>query len=173
MNMILICEIKEEDAPIISAAFTNQGWNKPVSQYVQYWQESQSGKRHVLVAEYGGEFAGYLTVVWQTNYPPFREASIPEIKDFNVLKKFQRRGIGTALMDEAEKHISQRSERVGIGVGLTPDYGNAQILYIKRGYIPDGKGAYYQDKWVNDGDQVTIDHDLTFYLTKELRNTKD
>ena len=32
---------------------------------------------------------------------------------------------------------------VGIGVGLYPDYGSAQRLYIKRGYLPDGHGATY------------------------------
>ena len=38
---------------------------------------------------------------------------------------------------------AQRSDHAGIGFGLYADYGAAQRLYIKRGYIPDGRGAHY------------------------------
>ncbi|MEZ4847287.1 MAG: GNAT family N-acetyltransferase [Bacteroidia bacterium] len=64
---------------------------------------SEEGSRDIIIAELNGEFAGYLTIKWESNYIPFKEKAIPEIVDFNVLKKFQRKGIGTALMDEAEQ----------------------------------------------------------------------
>lgn len=121
---------------MISAAFTRQGWNKPVSQYERYCRLQNEGTRDVLLAEWDGDFAGYLTIQWISHYQPFREASIPEIVDFNVLKKYQRRGIGSALLDEAEMRIKRVSVRAGIGVGMTRDYGPAQILYVKRGYVP-------------------------------------
>ena len=41
----------------------------------------------------------------------FREAGISEVVDFKVLKNFQRQGIGTALMIEAELYIARVSER--------------------------------------------------------------
>ncbi len=125
------------------------------------------GKRVILVAEYDGQFAGYITIVWESDYPPFREVSIPEIMDFNVLIKYQRRGIGTRLIDEAEKQIVVHSPIAGIGVALTPDYGAAQILYVKRGYIPDGRGVFQHGRYLKATDQVIVDN-LVLYLSKNV-----
>jgi GNAT superfamily N-acetyltransferase len=166
--MIAIRELIEADCNLISAAFSQQGWNKPVAQYQKYWWESLLGRRTVLVAEYDQDFAGYVTIVWESDYPPFREAQIPEIVDFNVLINYQRHGVGTALMDEAERRIAQRSNKVGIGVGLMTDYGNAQILYAKRGYLPDGRGIFGHGRWLAYGEQITIDDDVALYLTKSF-----
>ena len=156
------------DALPIAEAFAQQGWQKPSSQYERYFAEQQAESREVLIAEKVGAFAGYLTIVWEPNYPPFREANIPEIVDFNVLEKFQRQKIGTRLVDAAEAKVAERSSIVGIGFGLMHDYGKAQILYAKRGYVPDGRGIFAHDRWLNDGDQITIDHDVALYLTKTL-----
>jgi ribosomal protein S18 acetylase RimI-like enzyme len=165
---LIIREMVEEDCMTISRAFTKQGWNKPVSQYLAYFQESQAGKRLVLLAEYEGQFAGYITIVWESPYPPFKEAGIPDIMDYNVLIRFQRKHIGTALMDEAEKHISQKSTVAGLGVGLMADYGPAQILYVRRGYVPDGRGLSRNEKFLNYGDQTVVDDDLVICLTRQL-----
>lgn len=166
---IIIREMLESDCVIISHAFVEQGWNKPESKYRKYFQESIEGKRVVLLGKCDGEFAGYLTIVWDSDHPAFKTVRIPEIVDFNVLKKFRCRGIGTALMAEAEKRISERSAVSGIGVGLTADYGAAQILYVKRGYVPDGRGIFQNGKPLQYGDQAKINDDLTLYLTKVLR----
>ena len=115
-----------------------------------------------------GEFAGYVTVVWESDYPPFRDAGIPEIVDFNVLIKFQRQGVGTVLLDGAERCIAERSRVAGIGVGLTADYGAAQVLYVKRGYIPDGRGLAQAGRAIRHGEQVTVDDDLAVYFMKRL-----
>jgi GNAT superfamily N-acetyltransferase len=170
-HLISIRELKAEDCLVMANAFTAQGWNKPASKFEQYLAEQKIGQRLALIAEFEGAFAGYLTVVWESDYPPFREASIPEIVDFNVLLKYRRRGIGTVLMDSAEKSISGRSDIAGIGVGLMSDYGNAQILYVKREYIPDGRGIYANGRWLEYGDQLTVDDDVTLYLTKTVGKT--
>ncbi len=169
MSNIQIREMTEADPSVLSKAFNDQGWNKPASQYTCTLQESQEGRRVNLVAEHKGEFAGYVTIVWESNYPPFLAASIPEIVDFNVLMKFRRLGIGTKLMDEAERLISLRSPVAGLGVCLHADYGAAQVLYARRGYVPDGRGVFYRGRHPVYGEQVKIDDDLTLYLTKQLR----
>ncbi len=128
---VLVRTMQAEDTAVVAAAFAAQGWHKPVEQYTRYLEESVQGQRVVLLAEHAGEFAGYVTIVWESDYPPFREAGIPEIVDFNVLIKHQRGGIGTALLDEAERRIAMRSPVAGIGVGLTADYGAAQVLYVE------------------------------------------
>lgn len=161
-------ELTREYCKIISEAFAAQGWNKLESGYLNLLKEIQLGNWTMLVAEFEGEFAGYVTVVWESEYPPFRDASIPEIVDFNVLKKFQRQGIGSALLDEAERLIGARSNVAGIGVGLYADYGAAQRLYVKRGYVPDSRGIYQGGKNLAYGDQAIVDDDLVLYFTKDL-----
>ena len=97
-----------------------------------------------------------------------RAALVPEISDFNVLPDFRRQGIGTALMDEAERVIAARSPVAGVGVGMTRDYGNAQRLYVRRGYAPDGNGLMTHERPVIHGESVVVDDDLVLYLTKRL-----
>jgi GNAT superfamily N-acetyltransferase len=167
--MIMIRELEEKDILPISAAFASIGWTKPVSQYQRYLAEQSKGVRKVFVAFETDVFAGYLTVVWKSNYTLFAAKNIPEINDFNVLPEFRRKGIGTKLMDEAERIVSERSKIVGIGVGLNAGYGSAQRLYIKRGYIPDGRGIVRRNRFPKYGEQVTVDDDLNLYFTKILR----
>ena len=165
---LLLREIRKEDCEIISESFKKQGWNKAKSQYEKYLKYQEEGSRDIIIAELEGEFVGYLTINWESNYQPFKERGIPEIVDFNVLKKYQRQGIGTRLMDEAEKRIKQNSKYAGIGFGVTKDYGAAQILYINRNYKPDGNGIVKDSKSLKYGDKVTINDDIVFCLIKEL-----
>jgi hypothetical protein len=168
MNNIIVREMVESDCAVIADAFAAQGWNKPLSQYVRYWQDTVENKRVVLIAIFNGEFAGYVTIVLESDYPSFREAGIPEISDFNVLLKYRRYHIGTALMDEAESRVAARSPIAGLGVCLHVDYGAAQVLYAIRGYVPDGQGVYWRGHHPGYGEQVTIDDDLCLYLTKKV-----
>lgn len=165
-----IRKMTEKDPIVISNAFEEQGWHKPVELYHKYVKEQGCGERISLVAELEGEFAGYVNVLWSSYYDYFRECNIPEVCDFNVLKKYQQRGIGSKLMDKAEEIIREKSRVAGIGVGLFSDYGNAQILYIKRGYIPDGKGIHNGERYVKYGDSIIVDDDIVLYLKKQLMN---
>ena len=157
------------DIPKIAEAFEELGWNKPASQYERYLMEQTLKVRDMYIACVQGQFAGYLTICWQSSYAPFREQQIPEIMDFNVLPKFRRQGIGTQLMDRAEAEIAEVSPMAGIGVGMTPDYGAAQKLYVLRGYIPDGNGLHYLGRPTQYGQTLKVDDNLALYLTKELR----
>lgn len=162
-------EMLEADCAAIADAFREEGsTTKTLAQYQGYFADSKEGRRVVLLAEHDGHFVGYLTIVWDSAYAPFREEGIPEIVDFNVLQKYRRRRIGTALMDEAEQRIAQRSPIAGIGVGLTPDYGAAQVSYVKRRYVPDGRGLMTHDRFAQYGDQVRVDDDLVLHLVKQL-----
>jgi ribosomal protein S18 acetylase RimI-like enzyme len=166
--MLTMRELSAADAPVISRAFTAQGWDKPEEQYRHYYQQTMRSERVVLVAEDEAGLAGYVTIVWISDYPPFREASIPEISDFNVFIRCRRRGIGTALLDEAERRIAQRSAVAGIGVGLPPDYGPAHILYVRRGYIPDGRGLWQAGHVLQYGDSAIVNDDLALFFTKPV-----
>jgi GNAT superfamily N-acetyltransferase len=167
--MTIIRPLDRNDIPEIAEAFLQLGWNKPASQYERYWGQQELGVRDVFVAFIEGQFAGYLTICWESSYEPFFVHSIPEIVDFNVLPKFRRRGVGTLLMDKAEREIAKVSPVAGIGVGLTSDYGAAQRLYILRGYIPDGRGLHWRDHYAQYREEIVVDDDLALYLTKELK----
>ena len=163
-----IREIIQPDCQIISEAFSKQGWTKPLSQFEQYFEYQNTGERDVLIAEWNKVFVGYLTIKWKSDYEPFQKQGVPEIVDFNVLKRFQRLGIGTSLMDEAENRIRRVSEYAGIGFGVYKDYGAAQILYINRGYKPDGNGLVKDSVPIEYGEMIAIDDSVVFYLTKKL-----
>ncbi|MFC1719196.1 GNAT family N-acetyltransferase [Candidatus Poribacteria bacterium] len=169
---LTIREMTHEDPPTIAEAYCAQDWDKPQELHEGYYREQVEGTRTVLVAELAGTFVGYLTIVWESDYPPFRDAGIPVIVDFSVLMAHQRKGFGTALMDEAERRIGERSSTVGIGVGLSEGYGAAQIMYAKRGYIPDGRGVQYDGKQLEFGDKTTVDHSLIMCFTKDLSGKK-
>jgi GNAT superfamily N-acetyltransferase len=160
---ITLRPLEAADAEVISAAFDVIGWNKPVSLYEEYLRDQMAGRRDVIVAEVEGQFVGYVTVMWET------AIGIPEIMDLNVLPDFRRRGVGTRMMDQAECRVAERSDVVAIGVGMYPDYGPAQCMYVHRGYIPDGRGLIYGDDPVSPGQIVTVDDDLILHLTKRLR----
>lgn len=106
---------------------------------------------------------------WHPTYPPFAEGGIPEIQDLNVLPEFQRQGIATRLLDEAEALVIKSRSEIGIGVGLHPGYNAAQRLYGKRGYVPDGRGITYHNRFLEEGAQIVFDDGLVLYLTKRLR----
>lgn len=160
--------LEESDPPSIAAAFTVMGWNKPETQYWRYLHEQVAGTRTCFLATFDGQFAGYVTVNWQPNYVGFTDLNIPEIQDLNVLTTYRRKGIASRLLDRAESEAARRSGVVGIGVGLHPGYNAAQQLYAKRGYIPDGRGVTYRNRFVEEGASVVVDDDLVMHFTKQL-----
>lgn len=169
MNKTTIRMMIDNDPERISEAFRIQGWDKPTEQYINYVEEQKKGKQVSLIAEVEGDFAGYVNIIWKSDYPYFQEHNIPEIHDFNVLIKYRRRGVGTLLIDKCEEIISERFEISGLGVGLFSDYGAAQSLYANRGYVPDGKGIYKNGEYLHYGQEVVVDHDLNMFFVKKLR----
>lgn len=161
-------KLKLEDCKTISEAFNLQGWHKPISLYEEYYALQESGKSDVIIAVINEVIAGYLTITWSSDYQPFRDRNIPEIVDFNVLLPFQRKGIGAALMSEAEKRICKKARYAGIRVGLFQDYGPAQIMYVKKNYVPDGAGIINGIKPVSFGEKIEINDDVVLALIKDL-----
>lgn len=165
-----IRDMIEADAAALAQAFAAQGWHKPQAQFETYLAEQRTGTRTVVVAESGGTPAGYLTICWRAEYPYRPGQTLAEIRDFHVLQRFQRRGIGTLLMDEAERRVARLHDELGIGVGLHPGYGPAQRLYVLRGYVPDGRGVEYRGRIAGAGEAVANDDTLILRLVKRLRS---
>jgi ribosomal protein S18 acetylase RimI-like enzyme len=166
---LTIRNLRIEDAEVISSAFYELGWDKPVTQYEKYFRRQESGDIVVFVAEVDSAFTGYVTVVWHSGYSSFAEKGIPEISDLNVLPAFRRRGIASALMDSAEAKIAERGSVAGIGVGMTPDYGAAQKMYVLRGYVPDGRGLTQNFDPVRYKQPIVVDGSTVLWFTKDLK----
>ncbi len=156
------------DVQVIAKALVAIGRHDRTTTLQGYLREQDAGERATFVAQENGVFAGYTTVKWISDYPPFASSHIPEIKDLNVLPVFRRQGIASRLLDAAEDRISQRSPVAGLGVGLPPDYGPAPVLYAKRGYVPDGRGVAYRDKTAAFRQPVTVDDELVLFMKKKV-----
>ena len=95
--------------------------------------------------------------------------NIPLIHQVAVAGPFRRQGVATMLMDAAEQLARDRGiATLGITVGLSGEYGPAQQLYGRRGYVPDGRGACQGQRPLRKGMLVTMDDDLIIWLTKHL-----
>lgn len=161
--------LSKKDISIIVSSFEKSGWQMKTARVLEkYLDEQRQGKRICLVAFIGDEFAGYVTLKWQSDYKNFAKDKIPEISDLNVLPGFRSKGIGCALMEKCEEYVIEKSHVVGVGVGLYPDYGSAQRLYVKCGYLPDGRGATYSYEYVTPGKDYSLDDDLVLWFTKKL-----
>lgn len=160
--------LQQDDTPLIVSAFEEIGWNKPASLFEKYLEEQEKQQRCIWVGFKDGVFLGYVTLKWVSEYASFKQQGIPEISDLNVLPQFRQQGIGSKLLDRAEVEAVKKSPVVGIGVGLFADYGDAQKLYVKRGYRPDGLGVTSHYQPISWGDRVLIDDDLVLWFRKEL-----
>ena len=162
-----IRKMQESDIKDLSRGFISQGWPSREEILTRYFKEQESGEREVLVAEVEGAVAGYITILPCAKQGPFAGMA-PELSDFNVFEPFQNQGIGNLLLEEAEKQVRLISDKVTLGVGLHSGYGPAQRLYIKRGYIPDGTGVWYQNHQPAMNAVCEDIGELVLYLSKNL-----
>jgi GNAT superfamily N-acetyltransferase len=124
-----------------------------------------------ILAYDGDEPIATVTVRWRLHYPPFREAGIPFIQNIEVRYDLRGQGYGGRVLDAVEAMIAQRASKAGICVALFDDYGPAQRLYAKQGYVPDGRGACHRFTPLQRGQTITLDHDHLIWLVKDLRKT--
>ena len=170
-DSIVIRDMIQSDAQIITDEEIAQGWHQTTEKYEMRLRHQAEGKSVSLVAEYNGAVAGYINVYPDSKWGAFGGQGYPEIVDFGVLEKYRRRGIGTRLMDIAEQVAGRYADTVYLGVGLHSGYGSAQRMYIRRGYIPDGTGVWYKGKVCLPYDTLCAnDDDLVLYLSKKLRD---
>ncbi|MBR1583979.1 MAG: GNAT family N-acetyltransferase [Clostridia bacterium] len=158
----------EDVAPIVQGEIA-QGWHASAEKYEDHLRDARAGRAVALAAVWDDHAAGYVNVHLPGTEGPFAGRGWPEIVDFGVLEAYRRRGIGSKLMDAAEAVAARHSDRVYLAVGLHNGYGSAQRMYIRRGYMPDGSGAWYNNRPCTPYDTIyTNNDDLVLYLTKRL-----
>lgn len=137
--------------------------------FEQCLELQEKGKRLLFIISEGGKGAGYGILNWVPKYSLFKKLGIPEIQDLNIIPSMRKRGLATALIDHCEELARNKGyKEMGIAFGLHANYGAAQRLYIKLGYVPDGQGATYDRKQIAFGDFKPLDDDLCLMLVKVL-----
>jgi hypothetical protein len=69
----------------------------------------------------------------------------------------------------AENLARDKNDYVSLSVGLHNGYASAQRMYVKRGYIPDGTGVWYNRNQLEPYTKCENDDDLTLYFLKSLK----
>lgn len=158
-----------EDLARIAAVEGGPAWNAAEPLWQGYLADQAAGRRAVRLAWEGARPVGYGTLVWESDYQPFRAAAVPEINNLVVAAPARGRGIGTMLIRAFEDLARAAGQAdIGLGVGLYADYGPAQRLYAGLGYRPDGNGITWREQPVVPGDSVPVDDDLVLWLIKRL-----
>lgn len=165
---LVIRAMEEADAQVFTDGELAQGWHTDVSKFLEKLKDRDEGRCVSLTAEFRGHPAGYIHVYLKVREGPFAGKGWPVIVDFGVLEKYRRMGIGTRLMDEAERIASRYADTVCLSVGLHEGYGSAQRMYVRRGYVPDGTGAWYRGESCTPYSDYPVDDDLVLHLYKKL-----
>ena len=158
-----------EDAKVYYDTYMSYGWHPQIETYENYYKEQEKSERIVFVAEYEGKVCGICTLVLHPKEGPFAGKGYPEIVDLGVFFHIHKQGIGSKLLDVAEAEAAKISDTVFLAVGCHSGYGAAQRIYVKRGYIPDGSGVWYQGKVLDQYAPCVNDDDLLLFMSKKLK----
>jgi len=167
-HAITIRTMLASDINFFACAFSQLNWGDRTAVLAEYLAQQQANHRDVLVAEYDNQPAGYVTLLPNAAHGPFANRHIPEIKDLNVLPPYRRHGIGNTLLERIEAVAKAKSNQITLAVGMYADYGAAQRLYVKRGYIPDGTGLWQGDKNLAPYEPCINSDDLNLYFIKNI-----
>lgn len=168
-DKLTIRSMVAEDAKVYYDTYMSYNWHPQMETYDNYFREQQNGERLVFVPEYEGKVVGICTLVLHPTEGPWGGQNIPEIVDLCVFFHIHKSGIGSKLLDVAEAEAAKRSDMVFLAVGCHSGYGAAQRIYVKRGYIPDGSGVWYQNKQLDQYAPCVNDDDLLLFMSKKLK----
>jgi len=142
-----------------------QKWNKHDAMFEGYLDDIYQTIDHCDV--YFVEGQGFAILNHAPKYAPYKRLNIPEIQDVFVLPDCRGQGIATALIIHCENQVL--GDMVGISVPVSGEFGVAQRLYYKLGYIPDGNGVTYDREVVCHDSSIKVDSDLCLMMVKGLR----
>jgi len=163
---ITIRGMTESDAQKIYDTYLSYGWHPSLETYERYFAE-QGSVRTTFVAEYDGEVAGHVSLIYAAEGGPF--PGTPLVSDLCVFFHLHKRGIATRLLDALESEAANLSDTVCLAVGCHSGYGAAQRLYVKRGYNFDGSGVWWNGKQLDQYAPCENDDDLNLWMSKKLR----
>lgn len=171
ISATFIRPLEKPDIPNILKRYTFP-WSteeKTLALWDGYYQEQLEGIRTVGIIVSNRAILGYGSLLRKSEYPHFLRSNIPEINAIWIDEKQRGQGLGTALIKWIEELASKEGyNQIGIGVGLYRDYGPAQRLYCRLGYLPEGNGITYKGQPTNPGQSYPLDDELILWMTKPL-----
>lgn len=168
-NDLTVRDMLPKDAEILFDTYLSYGWHPDIQTYENYYSQQQAGARLVFIPVYRGRVSGQCTLLLSPEQGPFAGSGYPEINDLTVFFDVHGRGIGSRLLDVAEKEAAKLSDTVCLAVGLHSGYGPAQRIYAKRGYVPDGSGVWYKGRQLEQYAPCVNGDELLLYLSKTLK----
>ncbi len=155
---------------LAQSVYTKAGRAPNPAEWAHLRDEMVAGRRLLVLAQTdNGTAIGQAQINFTPKYSLFRRLNIPEIQDLLVAPDYRRGGIGAAMIKFCEDLIRDKGlTEAGISFGLAPSYGQAQRLYTKLGYVPDGSGAVYDRMPMNAGDVKPLDDNFCLMLIKTL-----
>ena len=168
---ILIRPMRQTDIPQIVAKYSFP-WSTPDSTqkiWDTYFEEQKNDIRTVALIEKDGEILGYGSLLRVSECASFVSRNIPEINAVWIHEDYRKQGLATRLIHWIEDLALQEGySQIGIGVGLYADYGPAQKLYFRLGFVPDGQGITYSGQPTIFGQSYPLDDELIFWLIKHF-----
>lgn len=169
-SMSQIRKATQEDIEALYSLTSAENHVKDEGYFERCFEEASNGRREFFIVEDDNNLAGYCFYQRFPRYQPFKSLGIPEIQDIYIHPSHRQKGLATALIqaciDEARK---EQKDIIGLGVGLTSNYGKAQKLYVKMGFEPDGAGAVYERENVRPGALYKMDDELCLMMVKPLK----
>ncbi len=138
-----------------------------------FWQDVENGERVIWAAwqTVNGvkTLIGQITIQHHSHYPPFKKHRTAEIVDLWVHPEARRHGTGRQLLNAAIDYTRENGHSsIGLGVGITHDFGAAQRLYTSAGFMPDGTGLWVQGHQAKEGETLTLEDGVIMMWVKTL-----
>ena len=169
MKKTAIRKIEQKDISLIvkNFCFPWSSVEATIKKWTRYYNEHQNQSRIVYILEKENEIIGYASLVTISEYLHFKNTNIPEINDVWIAKEWRNQGFGKMFIQYLEQSACLEGYQQ-IGVGLYADYGAAQKLYFRLGYIPDGYGVRYNYQPTIPGEIYPLDDELVLWMIKKI-----
>lgn len=169
---LLLIEIRPAEASEIDRFEAEFSPNSLSRYHHRRFAMQQRGEGVYLIAWHGTEPVGHVLVRWDGPSDDFSgryPQGTPCLEAGAVKPALQRRGIGTRMIREAERHARTKGyRRIGLAVGST-DNPLARRLYERLGYCDWGSGDFTisWDYETKDG-RKGIASEVCIYMFKAL-----
>jgi GNAT superfamily N-acetyltransferase len=167
---VVVRPIARDDLPVVERHIDQDFGNREKHRLRLALQEE--GRATYLVAWLAGLPVGHALVRWEgAEAEPMhsRLAGCPDVEDLFVVPGLRSGGIGSQLLDAAERLVGDRGcDRIGMSVDVANV--RARELYERRGYRDAGLGTFVVGgTWVDrDGSERTW-AETCIHLVKPMR----
>ncbi len=158
---VVVRDLLEEDARCLEW----HGGENLRNWYQAQWRNHASGQVRALVADFNGFPIGQAAIHWhgKPTHP-----LVPDLQSLRVLKAFRGLGLGTLLLECAEKIVAQGGlDQISLAVAIKNP--RARALYERLGYHVMGEA--YDDEWtfLDAHGEVCTTCETVFDMVKSLK----